>query len=173
MCSTSSFLLRQRSENGWVQPGLLPQHGQPDGCILLVPWARAGFCGAQPARNKTCLLELGLGSPAMLKLFNWGKKGRVLMASEPPALLSLTSAAGSLARAITSPACLRLGSATQSPARSHPMPSAFTSRRKFLCFTSHGLPSLMCCCATFEVFLKGNKDYWVSFLQTILSSCCG
>lgn len=46
MCSTSSFLLRQRSENRWVQPGLLPQHGQPDGCILLVLWARAGFHSA-------------------------------------------------------------------------------------------------------------------------------
>lgn len=78
MCSTSSFLLRQRSENRWVQPGLLPQHGQPDGCILLVLWARASFPGAQPAGNKSSLLELGLGSPAVLKLFSRQRKGRGL-----------------------------------------------------------------------------------------------
>lgn len=148
MCSTSSFLLRQRSENRWVQPGLLPQHGQPDGCILLVLWARASFCGAQPSRNKTCLLELGLGSPAVLHCLTGGRKEGVLLASGPPALYSSTLAAGFLARVITSAACLGPGSASKSSAWSHPMPSTFSSRRKFLCFTSHGLPSLMGCCAT-------------------------
>lgn len=147
MCSTSSFLLRQRSENRWVQPGLLPQHGQPDGCILLVLWARASFRGAQPPRNKICLLELGLGSPAVPQLFNWGKKGRgpYGFRATCPILFDFSSRFFGKGHHF----CCLLGPwlCHQKPS-TVPMPSTSSSRRKFLCFTSHGLPSLICCCAT-------------------------
>lgn len=75
--SPSSFLLRQRSEDGWLQSGLLPQHGQPDGCILLALWAGAGVPGARPGSQHTSPWELGLSSLVVPRLSNWekGRKG--------------------------------------------------------------------------------------------------
>lgn len=115
----------------------------------------SGCCGPGPVFVVLSLQETrfvswswGLALQQCCSCLTGGRKEGVLMASGPPALYSLTLAAGFLARAITSAACLGPGSATKSPAWSHPMPSTFISRRKFLCFTSHGFPSLMCCCAT-------------------------
>lgn len=123
----------------------------------------ASFHGAQPARNKTFLLELGLGSPAVLQLFNWGRKGRgpYGFRATCPTLFDLSSKFFSKGHHFC--CLLGPGSATKSPAWSHPMPSPFPSRRKFLCFTSLGLPSLMCCCATQPLRLssKGTRTIWL------------